>query len=134
MKISIDIPDPRIASILVNAFEGGSNYWYRIESKVAPPKGEERPVLEYNEKDAKVRPTYDWPLTGGALLISDFYGAGEDDKVTMRLDRNTIDSGLKVMAEKYPRHFANMLPEGSDDAETGDVFLQCCLFGELVYG
>jgi len=37
------------------------------------------------------------------------------------------------MAEKYPRHFHNFLEE-NDDAETGDVFIQCCLFGEIVYG
>jgi len=37
------------------------------------------------------------------------------------------------MAEKYPRHFANFAQE-AEDAETGDVFIQCCVLGEIVYG
>jgi hypothetical protein len=43
-----------------------------------------------------------------------------------------IKSGLKVMAEKYPHHWQDFVSE-NDDAITGDVFLQCCLFGEIVY-
>jgi hypothetical protein len=41
--------------------------------------------------------------------------------------------GLQVMAEKYPVHFNNF-DSDNFDAETGDVFLQCSLFGEIVYG
>jgi hypothetical protein len=37
------------------------------------------------------------------------------------------------MAREYGRHFSDMIAE-NDDATTADVFLQCCLFGELVYG
>jgi hypothetical protein len=37
------------------------------------------------------------------------------------------------MADKYPRHIADILSE-NDDATTGDVFLQLCLFGDVVYG
>ena len=43
-----------------------------------------------------------------------------------------IKKGLKVMANKYPKHFANFIAEDYD-AITGDVFLQCCLFGEVIY-
>jgi len=38
-----------------------------------------------------------------------------------------------VMAKKEPRHFADFLKEDYDET-TGDVFLQCCLFGEVIYG
>lgn len=37
------------------------------------------------------------------------------------------------MPVKYPRHWADVLAE-NDDATTGDVFLQCCLFGECIFG
>ena len=50
-----------------------------------------------------------------------------------RLDLNAIKKGLQIMAEKYPRHMGDFLNE-NDDADTGDVFLQCCLFGEAIYG
>ena len=32
-----------------------------------------------------------------------------------------------------PRHLADFMSE-SDDASTGDVFLQLCIFGSVVYG
>jgi hypothetical protein len=49
-----------------------------------------------------------------------------------KLDRLSIENGLKVMMAKYPRHFGNWVAE-NDDSETGNVFLQCCVFGDLVY-
>jgi hypothetical protein len=49
------------------------------------------------------------------------------------LDRVAILEGLRIMAEKEPRHFADFMTE-NDDADTGDVFLQCCLYGEVIYG
>jgi hypothetical protein len=44
-----------------------------------------------------------------------------------------IESGLQVMADKYPKHFADFMSE-EDDCVTADVFLQCCLFGDIIYG
>jgi hypothetical protein len=37
------------------------------------------------------------------------------------------------MAADYPRHFADLVNE-NDDADTGDAFVQCCVFGEVIYG
>jgi hypothetical protein len=34
---------------------------------------------------------------------------------------------------QYRSHFGDMIGE-TGDATTGDVFLQCCLLGEVVYG
>jgi hypothetical protein len=45
------------------------------------------------------------------------------------LDIKVIKAGLKIMAKKYPRYFADIV-NGDADEETGDVFLQCCLFGK----
>jgi hypothetical protein len=44
-----------------------------------------------------------------------------------------LAKGLQTMAEKYPRHFADFVAE-NDDADTGDVFLQCVVLGDVVYG
>jgi hypothetical protein len=54
------------------------------------------------------------------------------EEAPKRLDMAAIKNGLKVMAEKYPHHWQDFVSE-NDDAITGDVFLQCCLFGEIVY-
>ena len=37
------------------------------------------------------------------------------------------------MGEHYPWQMENLLQE-NDDAETSDVFLQCCLFGKVIFG
>ena len=44
-----------------------------------------------------------------------------------------LQQGLQRMARKYPRHFADFMAE-NDDAITGDVFLQCVVLGEVIYG
>jgi hypothetical protein len=43
-----------------------------------------------------------------------------------------IKRGLTVMAKKEPIEFANFI-KGDYDMNTGDAFLQCCLFGEVIY-
>lgn len=49
------------------------------------------------------------------------------------LDLSKIKKGLTVMAKKQPQDFADFI-KGDYDQNTGDVFLQCCLFGEVIYG
>jgi len=122
------ITDHRAADLLCNAFEGGSNYWYMITENVEPvfaakPWG----VDEYH-------PSYiSYPFsTGGAVLISD---QEDEDFEPVALDRAAIARGKNLMEsdEQYSRHFADVLNE-NDDADTGDVFLQLCVFGEVIYG
>lgn len=47
--------------------------------------------------------------------------------------KESIEKGLQVMADKYPRHFNDIITE-NDDAETADVFVQCAVLGEVVFG
>jgi hypothetical protein len=44
-----------------------------------------------------------------------------------------VRAGLQVLATKYPHHFADIVVDNSD-CTTGDVLVQCALFGEIVYG
>jgi len=66
------------------------------------------------------------------LIISDIEG-DLNEPPWKRLDLDAIKKGLQIIAEKYPRHMGDFLNE-NDDADTGDVFLQCCLFGDAIYG
>jgi len=50
-----------------------------------------------------------------------------------RLSIPKIMKGLAVLAKKYPHHFCDILKEDGD-ATTGDVLVQCALFGDIVYG
>ena len=113
----------RIADLLCCGFEGGVNYWCQIVGFKEPDKVERQayPDRLYKHLDYPMNP-------GGQVIIK-----ACDEKTRRVLDLAAIDRGLQVMANKYPRHFANWLAE-NDDAETGDVFIQCCVLGEVVYG
>jgi hypothetical protein len=126
LSITLDIPLQRIWDLLCCALEYGSNYWAAIERYVTPRK-------LWREPTAK-EPVYrhlDYPLSPlGALIIRD----KENDKspeLILTLDK--IHTGIHLMAQKYPQHFATFM-SANEDAETGDVFLQLCLFEDLLYG
>ena len=44
-----------------------------------------------------------------------------------------LKEGLTQMAGTYPKHFEDFMNE-NEDAITGDVFIQCIMFGEVIYG
>jgi hypothetical protein len=112
------VDEQRLKDLLCNAIEGGSNYWCASMDRMG---GVTRKQAEYRQ---------DVPfVSGGWLEVVD----GEDEGKKHRLDRAAIEKGLQVFAEKYPKHFADMMAE-NDDATTGDVFLQCCIFGDAIYG
>lgn len=131
----------QIRNLLVSAFEGGSNYWYQIPA--AGPKdailGPKHAPQDFR-KGGKAQPKgdyYHWseliPTTPDcALLVTAPEGFGDYDWPVV-LNIAALRHGAQVMYTKYPQHYANVLAE-NDDAETGDVFLQCALFGEVVFG
>lgn len=57
----------------------------------------------------------------------------EEAKKAYILRPDMIEQGLKIMAKKYPQHFIDFAVREDYDQATGDVFLQCCLFGEIIY-
>jgi hypothetical protein len=149
------------ADALCCALEGGSNYWYQIIKANKPPsfldvnfrEGAMR-TLKTSEsiflsdaahsqamgKEPTVYPHLDYPFNeGGSLVIEAIgdHGEGRDTingLTSFTLNLETIAKGLQTLADKYNWHFAALLSESNCDAETGDAFLQCCLFGEIVYG
>ena len=55
---------------------------------------------------------------------------GADKPVDLTM--TSLMTGMQVLADKYPHIFADVMNE-NDDANTADVYVQCCLFGEEVY-
>lgn len=131
------VPLERIAEVLCGAVDPGYeaiHYWGMVCGKV-PPKVwsfDERPVYptpEEAEKNINVHYRHYYPLNdGGALVIKEF-----DGEVKHTLDLKAIKRGLRIMAKKYPEHFADLLAE-NDDNDTSDCLVQCSLFGEVIYG
>lgn len=114
-EVSID----RVRDLLCCALEGGSNYWYQIVEFQAP---HDNSNIEFRHLDYPLR-------EGGGLLI-----CPNDQKMNVRkLDMSSIYSGLQLMAKDYPNAFNHFINENEDGA-VGDVFLQCCLFQEVIYG
>lgn len=131
IKTTVTISRTRISDLLCNALEGGSNYWYEIKEYGAPPR------LDFMTSPGTVYRHLDYPLNEGGYLLFEATGDDGPDEINgttqFRLDLDAIRRGLELMSEKQQPHFADFLAE-EDDATTGDVFLQLCLFGELVYG
>lgn len=124
MKVGVkkEFTDKQLSDLLCCAFEGGVNYWCRIE-EYRMPEGE--PGWE----DVYLPAKHTWvPLMeGGEMYLR------EEDGERLVLNRRRIRMGLKKMAEKSPRHFWDFANE-SCDAETGDVFVQFCVYGRIVWG
>lgn len=137
MNLNIEVSDDKIRNLLCTAFEGGSNYWYQIKGQVL--RGD-LSMVDFRE-GGKMQTAGDYwhwsqliPLVDGcAILMTTKFGDELNGKKEWCLDKDAIASGLAIMREKYPKHFGDFVAE-NDDAITGDVFLQCCLFGEVVYG
>ena len=55
------------------------------------------------------------------------------DNEKLRLDKDSILKGIKILNKEYPHHIRNIINDNID-ACTGDAYLQCCLFGEVIYG
>jgi hypothetical protein len=122
-KVKTEITAEQIAGILCTAFESGYTPWVKVESMVEP----KRKVILGNSWNEYT--LYSYPVTGGAAILSDTYG---NSRKRYRLDLKAIRKGLQIMANKYPRHFADFVSE-NEDGITGAVFLQCCVFGDVIY-
>jgi hypothetical protein len=124
LSVMTEIDMRRVADLLCSAFEGGVGYWCQIINYREPTTV----VLHLGDAVCKYA---DYPLCAdGAVICRDI----EDDKrQPMLLDLEAIKRGLALMPKVAPRHWGDFLSE-NDDASTGDVFVQLCLLGEIVYG
>ena len=106
----VNVPD----ELIINALESADiGYWANV------PRGADHAKL----------------LSGAATALvyesegpHDGKGAGHHE-----LTGDKVRAGLQVLASKYPHHFADIVGDNSD-CITGDVLVQCALFGEIIYG
>lgn len=114
----------RISDLLCTAFEGGSNYWIGGIEYIVPDNPTFRPT--YN---GSIYPKYLWvPLNeGGTTKIRP-----DGSPLWHHLGLLQIAAGLRLLASEYPNHWRSFMTE-NEDAATGDLFLQLCLFGEATF-
>lgn len=125
-KIEIEISEERIAYLLCCAWEGSMTGQWAGEAT----GGETG--WPYTTK-GPMRLLLDEPI-----VIEVQADRGDKRNGTKYvLDRAAVARGLSLLLSpesKLPSRHAAALLNDDCDAETGDVFLQLCLFGEVVYG
>ena len=129
VRLPTTIADSRIADLLEAATCG---YWVEDLTARFPDSGaaeaENYMLDEYPDwvvaaltEHSKALVALPYDLTPGVDGICSRY----------ILDRAKIAAGLALLAETP--HWGDFMDE-SEDSTTGDVFLQLCLFGEVVFG
>lgn len=161
--VPVPIDFETINSLLISAFEGSppgtadwcSDYVYgkiatRGDGAIAQ---DGRSVRECDEGEAKAAVAalvaqypdlepereftqYLLPFCPGYGLILNVDDEEENGKLVRFLDHRAMLAGLTVMARlkegEGGHHFGDVL--GDSDCTTSDVFVQCAVFGKIVYG
>lgn len=116
LEVAILVSEEELHDLLTLAIEcGGSNLWASID------------VGEYqagwaNYLTARFTARREPDVEGGSMIGQSY-----------QLSREKLVAGLAAMAREHRRHFCNILLDAAD-ATTGDVLVQCALFGDVVYG
>lgn len=126
--VKLSVEPATIMSLFVSALEGGSNYWLRDMKYKGTVKPEEEGVVWWGSANVYAAPNF-----SAQAVFDDPKKEEGNGKGRKTIFRDDLEHGLTVMAQKYPSHFGDMLAE-NDDANTADVFMQCVLFGDVIYG
>ena len=116
VKTEIEVTKEQLEDLLCSAFEGGSNYWIDY-------------AKWHEANGTRAEYIFEVPFTPNNYV--EILPIEEEKSVQLTYD--SLKKGLDIMAEKYPHHMSNLISDNAD-AETGDVYLQCCVFGEAIYG
>ena len=132
MSITIAVPTEitieRLKDLLCAAFEGGIDYW-GFAKHISLDERDELKTEFYHER----------PAMGGSLTILD----NETQEELGILDMKSMEQALQYMADgtdkngkdcpHFKKHLADVIRE-NEDANTGDLFVQLAVMGEIVYG
>ena len=129
---TVEIDWEKVANAVVGAIESGYSPWFR-EFTVAEESCTLRAEIK-NRGDIWYATGEFWQRGGKATLA---YDVPDEDEGTFNghaeFGKAEIQRGLQIMAVKYPRHFADLMSE-NDDAATHDVFMQCAILEDVIYG
>jgi len=137
VKIEHEVTPQQICNLLVTAFDGYfTKQWLACE-EVHMPRVPDWSWCSEEEREEweAVRKIYVAAMCGGTVSFIDRVENDDPDESPnlLIMDKHSLIRGLKIMAEKYPRHFQDFIRE-KDDAITGDIYVQCCLLDEAPYG
>ena len=120
-KVTTELSNRKIADQIITAFEGGITYWATDA------------ILKNPKDSGAVSPWYDDEELYGAPFEIEITETEEADSAKHILTQQKLQTGLNVLAEKYPHHLTAIVEE-TGDAWTADALIQCALFGDIIYG
>lgn len=146
INLTVSMPLHRVLDLIINAFDTSAiGYWlvndkHGDNHRVTWPDGIDGNSFDpatlgwllANQLPWDSRKLYFAPfLAGGSVTL--FVDPQDAPRGRVVLDYESIKRGLAALLDQYPQVFAAVLTE-DDDAETADVFVQCCAFGKVIYG
>jgi hypothetical protein len=129
LHVELELPGDYLANVICSGIESGIAYWSsEVEFSNVPFPGIDELMQRYHQPLAE----------RGFIRIrerSDQRNSGRRRDGWHVLDRAALIRAVKVIVEKYPHHAGAVLGDQSkQDATTGDVLIQCAIFGEIFYG
>lgn len=124
VQAPVNVTEEVISALFSCAIEGGSDYWCSKIRSLTPELKQSYDIYMINGFFAYLGESFeDCEVTG-------------KDKTKYVVTVDDIKDAVKLMAEKYPKHFNDSISDGMTamDAETGDIFLQLCCFKSVVFG
>lgn len=127
----------RVIDLLIGLYENGCSSWLNSAGALVYPEGTERADFKaggrFNPSDYDPVRAVVVTHEGGALK----WGVEVPVKSVVNfrdviITLADVRKGLEVMAEKYPKHFADIVDE-NDDATTADLLGQCIVYHTEVY-
>jgi len=139
MRITLEVKAEVIANMMCSAVESGDPVTNAEKggwcAGIWPVGNSEKRAKQFTHWYAE--PAF-WQ--DGALI--DIFEVIEDGKAfsienrrnvrAHRINKAGMAQGLRIMAEKYPHVFAQVIQDNTD-APCADIFLQCMCFGEEKY-
>lgn len=130
VNIPVKIRHEVIADLISSALNSGISYWCsNCTVKLGPNVTKEIINTKYNTM---------WyasyvPFFPDSFISFQLFDVECFDGEIKVLNIESITKGLEILANKYNNHFSNIIEENYD-AETADVFIQCCIFGDIIFG
>jgi len=130
ISVKTKITEDQISAVIVGAMEGGSNYWYFVDTKEAkglPPK----------KHDGSIDDCLTMRISRALVNDPEFSLPVRDlenrDEVLGVLTPESMKKAFEIAATEYPDAFQNIIQE-NDDANDADILFQLAVMGELVFG
>jgi len=118
ITVSLPVDETRLSDMIINALDTGAiSYWCR----------EARLFVDGNRVHGSANLPDNLIDHCVIRLVEDNTGKAYD------INCNNVTAIRRALENMPTQHLTNFLNE-DDDAETADVFIQTCLFGEIRYG